>query len=265
MRFMVYLLEQKLTDFGLDSRKQYWSQARSFAKKNLQKNTHDYIKHLECSLIVSNDISFVRQLAPSASWHPLTSLLLWRPLLALSTPPTTLQLSLYLCIHLVRKAREPPPRTCHHPGAAFTFQGLVLHQTTPSAKCGNRVRTAAKYPGVVWFTPIANPWRSWKLPGISQVLQLFKGKHQNTSCGCCWPQEGQQPLPSSLLRAKPLPPWVSGQPNLTWASRLSAPPLPGEDGDVIPPQGWGHSGNSWKNLYPWRIFLVISQLQVVWL
>lgn len=86
------------------------------------------------------------------------------------------------------------------------------------------------------------------------MLQPFKGKHQNTSSGCCWPQEGQQPLSSSLPRAKHLPLWLSGQPNLTWVSRVSARPLPGVDGDLIPPQGWGYSGKPWKNLFPWRIF-----------
>lgn len=212
---------------------------------------------------MSNDISFVRQLAPSASWHPLTSLLLWRPLLALSTPPTTLQLSLYLCIHLVRNAREPPPppRTCHHPEAAFTFQGLVLHQATPFQL---RVRTGAGYPWVIWSTPIANTWRSWKLPGISQVLQPFKGKNQNTSSGCCWPQEGQQPPSSSLLREKCVPSWVSDNqisPGSAGRLLLSAK----ADGDVIPPQGWGYSGNYLKKSFPLKNFLVLSQLQVLWL
>lgn len=157
----------------------------------------------------------------------------------------------------------------HHPGPAIIqnllspFKGWFCTKQPLQLSVERELEQELNIHGLIHSH--SNTWRSWKLPGISQVLQPCRGKHHKTSYVCCWPQEGQQPLSSSLLRAKHLLPWLSGQPNLTWLSRVSAEPLPGEQGDVVPPQGWGYSGNSWKHLFPWRIFFVISQLQVLWL
>lgn len=154
--------------------------------KKFHENTHDYIKHLECSLIVSNDISFVRQLAPSASQHPLTSLLLWRPSLAPSTPPATLQLSTSALTFwemwgVTTQDLPTSGRWFQLARVGFALTNLL------SARHGKRDGTEFKYPWVIWFTSITNTQRCWELSGTSLgCCCISRAGTKEISFGCRW-------------------------------------------------------------------------------